>query len=217
MESFEKLYQTFTTEDDRISTTDTVKIDSYFKEDSKVLLRDYIIEGRLLLSEYIGNLKVATKQIPIVSIPSIRPGLIGIYRHAYPKTETNDYGYLEEMRVLLNISLYADYLMLYLCPIISIEEKDSISIATYVPTNVVKLILYRNETPQQWIKLERDYNLRRGCSFDVSSILVGRTFVKDGQIIERDGRMLNRSAGLIVPQRFISLFEEALNYELIIW
>lgn len=216
MDNFESLFDRFTKEEENINITPKNDF-PYFKEDNGVLLEDYNCDGKYYLSECIKESNVPTKRINVTTNISLIPGLLGIYRHAYPKTEVNDYGYLEEMRVVVKISLYSNYLMLYLSPIKYLEYTDIGLQCEYIDCNIVKLILIKNDIPATWIKLDKGYKFVKGCSFQPSNILLGRTFVKDGQFVEKEGRKFNRSSNLIIPPSFVHLFEQSLNEDNIIW
>jgi hypothetical protein len=215
MDNFESLFESFTTRQHDIPF---IHRDSFYvKEDTNNFLGDYIENGKYYLSEYIRNLNIPSKRMKVVTNVDVKVGVLGIYRHAYPKTEIHDYGYLEEMRLITKISLYSNYLMLSLSAIKFLEYTTDGLYCEYIESNIVKLILYSNEVPAIWVKLDRSYRFIKGCSFQSTPIFVGRTFVKDGQYVEKEGRIYSKSANLVIPNRFIDLFKQTTNDDTIIW
>jgi hypothetical protein len=212
METFERLFLSYYQEDNQSVPIASVKQEPQSGTITLPYLRGVLLSSREEDGKQILSQTLYSKNLTLVSIPlshdSFARGAIGIYRHAYPKTISQDFGYLEEIRVILSTSLYTGKIRLQLCPVVCIEGDNLF----YVPSNKVTVIFI----DPYWV-IEKDHHYYKGVSFTLSRYPIGRTSVESGQFVEYDGNMTQRSARGIIPEDFTSLFEEAYNREDIVW
>lgn len=215
MEKFLKIFSLYyrDPEDDYIANIDITQNNS--KEDlvpyrnNGILLPSYDDNGKQILSRSLFSLKtINMTSAPLLLRRTFTKHAIGIYRHAYPRTISQNYGYLKETRIITRCMLYNDRICLYLNPIVYIENDT----AYYIKDNGVILIY----VDPYWV-IQKKHQYICGVSFALTSFPEGRTSVEDGQFTEYDGHITCRSARGIIPNDFITLFDEAYKKKEIIW
>lgn len=162
----------------------------------------------IILSEYYNNLNpLRARTIPLKSSYGIERGNLGIYKHAYEDGD-NNFGYLEETRVVTNISLYGDNLSLTINPVYKISDG-----LVFYTDNYTRVIVFKNIM----CMLSANHLPVKGCVFIPSSnIYIKRTFVHHGYMLEENGIICNKSTGGYMPASFYQLFGELLSDTVII-
>lgn len=185
------------------------KKDIYPYRSNGVLLPPYDDNNKQILSRHLFSLKnLDIASTSIIQKQNIKKHTLGIYRHAYPRTLSQNYGYLKETRIITECSLFNNRICFHLNPVIYIED----DIAYYVKNNTVILIY----VDPYWI-LHSKHQYIRGVSFTLTPFPEGRTCVEDGHFTEYNGHVTNRSARGIIPNDFLDLFDEAVLREDVIW
>lgn len=202
---------------------------------SGLTVKYHHIDNAIILSIPLYEKKLKLEKIVSNSDYSLGKGCIGIYRHAYPRSKLLNFGYLEETRVITNISLFGEYLKLTLSPVVMISDEvdnkgKTFRLIHYV-NRMIELILMNEDPPCQWVKLETKVLdsiipnggstnrvkmwFQRGCSFDLCLFPKNRTFVYDGSFVEKNGMASNASTNGIIPAEFVRLYHEVLDKTLI--
>lgn len=215
MENFIKIFSLYYRDpEEEFFTSETIESVTKDKDlvtysNNRVLLPSCEDDGKQILSRSLFCLKnIDIGEAPFLAKRTFTRNAIGIYRHAYPRTLSQNYGFLRETRIITRCLLYNDRICLHLNPIVYIHNDTTF----YIKDHSIILIY----VDPYWV-LQQKHQYIRGVSFTLTSFPEGRTNVEDGRFIEYDGHITSRSTRGIIPDDFITLFDEAYCKTDVIW